>query len=61
MIAKRYFAGCARTLAVLLTAFLYTLVYLLLRLGGGLPSTFAPWLNILRKVYNQAFFVLFSR
>jgi hypothetical protein len=40
-------------LALLLTAFLYTLVYLFLRLGGGLPSTFTPWLNIPKEVYYR--------
>ena len=30
---------------------LYTLMYVLLNLGGGAPSTFAPWLNIPKESY----------
>ncbi|MCK7462124.1 MAG: YIP1 family protein [Sphingobacterium sp.] len=35
---------------------LYTLMYVLLNLGGGAPSTFTPWLNIPKEryyFYNQ--------
>jgi hypothetical protein len=30
---------------------LYTLMYVLLNLGGGAPSTFTPWLNIPKERY----------
>mmetsp|Transcript_19117 Transcript_19117/g.34621 ORF Transcript_19117/g.34621 Transcript_19117/m.34621 type:complete len:215 (+) Transcript_19117:55-699(+) len=45
-------------LAMLITIFQYTLVYVFLTIGGGAPSTFTPWLAIPAEVYymyNQFF------
>lgn len=38
-------------LAILLNAFLYTLVYVFLTIGGGAPSSFDPWLAVPKEVY----------
>jgi len=40
-------------LALSINALLYTLVYVFLSLGGGAPSSFAPWLAIPSEVYYQ--------
>lgn len=37
--------------AILVSAFLYTLVYVFLTLGGGAPSSFEPWLAISKEAY----------
>ena len=38
-------------IALLINIFLYTLVYIFLTIGGGAPSSFAPWLAIPKDVY----------
>jgi hypothetical protein len=37
--------------AMLIIAVLYTLAYIFLTVGGGAPSSFAPWLNVPKEVY----------
>jgi hypothetical protein len=37
--------------AVSINAALYTLVYILLTMGGGAPSSFTPWLAIPKELY----------
>ena len=37
--------------AMLISALVYTLVYIFLTMGGGAPSSFAPWLNVPKEVY----------
>ncbi len=39
--------------AVMISAFLYTLVYVFLSMAGGAPSSFTPWLAIPKAVYYQ--------
>src|SRR5574341_2241976 len=38
-------------IAITINAFLYTLVYIFLTIGGGAPSSFAPWLAVPKDVY----------
>ncbi len=38
-------------IAILINAFLYTLVYIFLTAGGGAPSVATPWLAIPKEVY----------
>ncbi len=37
--------------AMLITAIVYTFVYIFLTMGGGAPSSFTPWLNVPKEVY----------
>jgi hypothetical protein len=37
--------------AILINAIVYTLVYVFLTIGGGAPSSFAPWLAVPKDVY----------
>ena len=37
--------------AMLITAIVYTLVYIFLTMGGGAPSSFDPWLAVPKDVY----------
>ena len=37
--------------AMLISVVLYSLVYIFLTLGGGAPSSFAPWLAVPKEVY----------
>ena len=37
--------------AMLISAVLYTLVYVFLTMGGGAPSSFTPWLAVPKEVY----------
>jgi hypothetical protein len=37
--------------AMLITAIVYTLVYIFLTIGGGAPSSFDPWLAVPKDVY----------
>jgi hypothetical protein len=39
------------SIAITISAVLYTLVYVFLNLGGGAPSSFTPWLAIPKEVY----------
>jgi hypothetical protein len=38
-------------IAITINAFLYTLVYIFLTIGGGAPSSFTPWLAVPKDVY----------
>lgn len=39
------------TAAILINAIVYTFVYIFLTMGGGAPSSFAPWLAVPKDVY----------
>lgn len=38
--------------AMVINVIVYTFVYIFLTMGGGAPSSFTPWLNVPKEVYN---------